>query len=422
MLRRTLFRCTLTALTALGAAACSSSPGANPTLPSAPSDAQANGLRGVAAATPAPTFPPRLNVFPTTLKARPICQVQTDNSSVQCQANQNPSALPIPNASAAASQIPGLQPAQLAQQYGFNPSSGGTGQTVAVIVAFNSSLHLQNDLNVYRAAFGLGSCTVANGCLTIVNQNPSLAIPDPIGMWPIESDLDVEMVSAVCPKCKILVAQALDRHLASMAATVDTAVADGATAVSISWSLPESAAALAYASHFVHPGVPITAGSGDGGYAVGFPADLNTVIGVGGTTLNIATHQESVWPLTGSGCSALVAKPAFQTDSGCSKRTTNDVSVVADPATGVAVYSTVAGGWVVMGGTSIGAPVVASMYALQGNGKQINDATSIYAHASSFNAIASGSNGTCSPAYLCTATGAYSGPAGLGTPKGTAGF
>jgi len=375
-----------------------------------------------AAATPAPTFPPKLNAFPTTLKARPICGTQVDSSSVQCQASQSLAATPLPNASATAAQIPGLQPAQLAQQYGFNPSGGGAGQTVAVVTAFDSSLYLQNDLNVYRTAFGLGPCTTANGCLTIVNQHPLLAIPDPVGVWPIEADLDVEMVSAVCPKCKIIVAQAEDRHLSSLAATDDLAVADGATEVSNSWSLPESAAAVAYGSHFAHPGVPIVAGSGDGGYAVGFPADLASVIAVGGTTLNIATHQESVWSLTGSGCSSLIAKPAFQHDSGCANRTTNDVSVVGDPTTGVAVYSTTAGGWVVMGGTSIGAPVVASLYALAANGTSVNDATSLYAHASAFNAISSGSNGTCSPAYLCTATGAYSGPAGLGTPKGIAGF
>jgi subtilase family serine protease len=366
-------------------------------------------------------FPLGLNAFPTTLKARPICQLQADNTSVQCQANQYAGAA-IPNPALAPSHIPGLQPAQLAQQYGYNPAGGGSGQTVAVVVAFDDSAHVQDDLNVYRAAFGMPACTVANGCLSFVNQYPKLAIPDIFGLWPIEADVDVEMVSAVCPKCKIMVAQALDRHLASMAATEDVAVADGATEVSNSWSMPESSGALAYASHFSHPGVPITAGAGDGGYAAGFPADLASVTAVGGTTLNIVTHQETVWSLTGSGCSALVAKPAFQTDAGCAKRTSNDVAVVADPTTGVAVYSTAGGGWSVMGGTSIGAPMVAAMYALQGNAKSVNDASSIYAHASSFNKILSGSNGTCSPAYLCTATGTYSGPTGVGSPSGTGGF
>lgn len=410
---RTLSRVALIAAAAFTQAACSSS-GTNATLPGAqPASRTVN--------VDAAVFPARLNAFPLTLKAHPICQTQNDNTSVQCQANQYATG-PIANPSTPASQIPGLQPAQLAQQYNYSPSSGGSNQTVAVVVAFDNSAHLQNDLNVYRSTFGLSPCTVANGCLTFVNQYPKLAIPDPLGLWPIEADLDAEMVSAVCPNCKIMVAQALDRHIASMSATNDVAVANGATEVSNSWSLPESSGSVSYASHFDHPGIPITAGAGDGGYGVAFPADLATVIAVGGTTLDIADHQESVWPLTGSGCSALVAKPAFQTDSGCPNRTANDVSVVADPNTGVAMYSTRAGGWVVMGGTSVGAPLVAALYALQGNAKQIDDATSIYANAASFNKIASGSNGVCSPSYLCTADGGYSGPAGVGTPNGTSAF
>ncbi len=412
---RNLFISGIIAAAAFTQAACSSS-GTNATPPSVPLQSQS-----VKAESNTVAFPTTLAAFPITLSARPICQTQTDSTSVLCQANQYDSAA-VPNPSAAPSQIPGIRPAQLAQQYNYNPASGGSNQTVAVVVAFDDSTYLENDLNVYRSTFGMSPCTVASGCLTFVNQYPKLAIPDVFGLWPIEADVDVEMVSAVCPNCKILVAQALDRHIKSMSATNDVAVANGATEVSNSWSIPESSGALGYAAHFAHPGIPITAGAGDGGFGVGFPADVASVIAVGGTTLNIATHQESVWPLTGSGCSALVAKPAFQTDAGCPNRTANDVAVVADPTTGVAVYSTTAGGWVVMGGTSLGPPIIAAMYALQGNAGQIDDATSLYKNAGSFNKILTGSNGTCSPSYLCTAGGVYSGPTGVGSPNGTAGF
>lgn len=326
------------------------------------------------------------------------------------------------NPNASPSQIPGIQPATLAQWYGFNPTQGGSNQTVAVVVAYDVEKWLPNDLNVYRQTFGLPACTEANGCLTFLPQSKKVHPTDPKGLWPLEGAIDAEMVSAVCPNCKIMVAEAQDQHIANMSVMDDMAAQAGATEISNSWSLPESNGALQYASHFVHPGVPITAGAGDGGYAVGFPADVGTVISVGGTTLDLVSQQESVWSLTGSGCSTSVAKPSYQTDSGCAYRTLNDVSIVADPATGVAIYTSKGGGWLVMGGTSIGSPMIAAMYALQGNGSSVNNAASIYAHPSDFNAILTGSNGTCSPLYLCTATGGYSGPSGVGTPHGTGGF
>jgi hypothetical protein len=373
-------------------------------------------------ATAAPTFPSTLNTYPITAKARPACQSQKDNKSVQCHANANPNVTPNPNASLSPAQIPGLQPAAIATQYAFNPSSGAKGQVVAVVVAYDNSAYLPKDLNAYRAEFGLSPCTVANGCLSFVNQPNVSVAANTDTAWQTEVDVDAEMVSAVCPQCKIAVVQSEDAKIADMAATVNAAASAGANVISNSWSMPESSGAMQYASYFNHPGVPIVAGAGDGGYAVGFPADLATVISVGGTTLNTSTHQESAWSLTGSGCSAYVAKPAFQTDTGCRNRTMNDVSIVADPSTGVAVYSTAQGGWTVMGGTSVGAALVAGMYGLQGNGKQVNDATSIYKTPSSFTNVTSGSNGSCSPSYLCTGGSGYNGPTGIGTPHGTGGL
>ncbi|TMD38696.1 MAG: peptidase S8, partial [Chloroflexi bacterium] len=134
----------------------------------------------------------------------------------------------------------------------------------------------------------------------------------------------------------------------------------------------------------------------------------------------------SAWSGAGSGCSAYIAKPSWQTDSGCSRRTIADVSAVADPNTGVAVYDSYAylgaSGWLVFGGTSVASPIVASVYALAGNGATINNGAYPYSHSGSLFDVISGSNGSCAGSYLCTAGAGYDGPTGLGTPNGTAGF
>src|SRR6185369_2143422 len=121
-----------------------------------------------------------------------------------------------------------------------------------------------------------------------------------------------------------------------------------------------------------HPGVAITASSGDNGFGVSFPASSRFVTAVGGTSLRTASNSrgwtETAWNGAGSGCSALDAKPTWQTvTTNCSRRAEADVSAVADPNTGVAVYQTFGGsGWMVYGGTSASAPIVASVYALAG--------------------------------------------------------
>ena len=159
------------------------------------------------------------------------------------------------------------------------------------------------------------------------------------------------------------------------------------------------------------------------------------VTAVGGTSLKTASNtrgwSETVWNTTsytegaGSGCSQYVAKPAFQNSisTGCSKRAEADVSAVADPATGVAVYQTYGGsGWAVYGGTSAASPIIASVYALAGTpGSSDVPNTYPYAHTGNLNDVTSGSNGTCG-APLCTAGTGWDGPTGLGTPNGVAAF
>ncbi len=200
----------------------------------------------------------------------------------------------------------------------------------------------------------------------------------------------------------------------------------GATEISNSYGGGEAGGS---AADYNHPGIPITVSSGDNRYAAGpqAPANFSTVTAVGGTTLTRATNargwKETVWSGAGSGCSKKIAKPAWQHDISCAKRMIADVSAVADPNTGVSVYDTLGfGGFLVVGGTSASAPIIAGVYALAGNGASINDASFAYAHASSLFDVKKGNNGSCGGLYLCTAKKQYDGPTGLGTPKGDAAF
>jgi hypothetical protein len=182
-----------------------------------------------------------------------------------------------------------------------------------------------------------------------------------------------------------------------------------------------------------------TASAGDNDFAAGviYPAASPKVVAVGGTSLATASNSrgwtESVWNTTqgsegtGSGCSTVEAKPSWQAalslPAGCSNRTDNDVSADADPATGVAVFDTSngVGGWTEVGGTSASSPMIAAMYALAGNAGS-TPANDIYTHTGNFFDVTTGNDGTCSPAYLCTAQTGYDGPTGIGTPNGIAGL
>jgi subtilase family serine protease len=317
----------------------------------------------------------------------------------------------------------GYGPADLQSAYKLS-SSGGAGMTVAVVDAFDYP-NAESDLAVYRSTFGLPPCTTANGCFKKVNQaGVQGSYPRADSGWATEEALDVDMVSAICPSCKIVLVEANSASQADLGASVNTAVRLGANAVSNSYGGGESSAS-ANDPDYDHPGVAITASSGDNGFGVEFPASSQYVTAVGGTSLTRNSSPrgwgETAWSGAGSGCSAFVPKPTWQTDTGCSNRTVADVSAVADPNTGVAVYETFRhrGGWQVYGGTSVASPIVASVFALAG----ANFAPSVpYAHAASLFDVTSGSNGSCGGSYLCTAGAGYDGPTGLGTPDGTAAF
>jgi subtilase family serine protease len=354
-------------------------------------------------------------------------------------------------AAPAATTPSGYGPADLASAYKLPTTTAGSGQTVAIVDAFNDPT-AANDLAVYRAQYGLPACTVASGCFRQVNQSGGSTLPATDTGWAQEESLDLDMVSAVCPNCKIILVEASSASLADLATAENTAASLGATEITNSYGGSESSSETSSNAAYNHPGIPITVSAGDSGYGVEFPAAVPSVTSVGGTSLTHASNArgwtETVWGSsssgvlgvggtggTGSGCSAYEPKPSWQTDAGCTKRTVADVSAVADPNTGVAVYDSTADssgnvGWLQFGGTSVSAPIIAGVYALAGNGASVNGASFAYSHTSSLFDVTSGTNGSCggvlsggsAKKYLCTAQAGYDGPTGLGTPNGTGAF
>ena len=350
----------------------------------------------------------------------------------------------------------GYTPSDLQSAYELDDpgiQAGGSGKTIAIVDAYDNPNALQ-DLAVYRGTFPLPDgptitkmnqggqvIETLNTTTGTISEGPGAAPPPNVG-WGQEIALDLDMASAICPACNILLVEANSNSFNDLGAAVDTAAAQqGVNSISNSYGAKEFFFEEAYQDYYNHndKGIAITVSSGDSGYGVQFPAASRYVTAVGGTSLTHSTAgawSESVWSGAGSGCSAYIAKPTWQTDKGCANRTVADVSAVANPNTGVAVYdsygSTVdANGdslnWYVFGGTSVSAPIIASVYALAGNA--VNYGEYPYSNASSLYDVVSGSNGKCTTgknrskaAYLCTGVIGYDGPSGLGTPKGVGAF
>jgi len=342
-------------------------------------------------------------------------------------------------ASASPDAIPsgyGYGPSNLQSAYDLTSASAsdGSGRTVALVDAYNDPT-AASDLAEYRSAAGLP--TVPS--FEQVNQEgetsplPSEAPSD--DDWTLEESLDLDMVSAICPECNIVLVEA-DNDSGDGLDIAENTAASLAGYVSDSWGGAEASTDTTYdTEYWDHPGDVLTASAGDSDYGVIYPATSPNVVSVGGTSLSTASNTrgwtESVWndgssEGTGSGCSAYEPQPAWQTaldETGCSFRIDNDTSADADPDTGLAVYDTSNsnGGWVEVGGTSASSPMVAAMYALAGDPGD-TPADDIYTHTSDFYDVTSGNDGTCSPDYLCTAETGYDGPTGIGTPDGIAGL
>ncbi|MCO6008740.1 S53 family peptidase [Actinoallomurus purpureus] len=321
----------------------------------------------------------------------------------------------------------GLSPANLQSAYKLS-ASGGSGQTVAIVDAYNAPT-AEADLGVYRSQYGLPACTTANGCFKKVNQTGGTSYPSTDGGWAQEISLDLDMVSAVCPNCKIVLVEATSASFANLGTAENTA-AGLANVISNSYG-GSDASDSTYGTYYNHPGKAITVSSGDSGYGVEYPASSHYVTAVGGTSLKTASNTrgwtETAWSGAGSGCSSYNTALSGQSGvgTGCSRRAVADVSAVADPNTGVAVYDSTAyqgqSGWMVFGGTSVAAPVIGGVYGAAGNAASI-DNNYPYSHSSSLFDVTSGSNGSCSTSQLCKARTGWDGPTGLGTPNGTGAF
>jgi subtilase family serine protease len=346
--------------------------------------------------------------------ARCFAHVVTNARGEEVNGQATPNAVPS-----------GFGPSDLRSAY--NITGNGT-TTIAIVDAYGYA-RAEQDLAVYRAQFGLPACTTANGCFKKVNQNGSTSnLPREDTGWAQESALDLDMASAMCPGCKLVLVEASSATFGNLATAVRTAAGlPGVTVISNSYGGSETSSA-SYEPSYNQPGKAVTVSTGDSGYGVAFPASSPHVIAVGGTHLvraaNTRGWSETAWSSGGSGCSTVYAKPSFQSDPLCTKRMEADVSAVGDPNTGVAVYgptSRNSSAWLVFGGTSVSAPLIGGIYGVTGHGAA-NGAASIYANANLLNDVTSGSNGSCGGTYFCTAGAGYDGPTGLGTPNGTGPF
>lgn len=320
--------------------------------------------------------------------------------------------------------VAGYGPPDLVSAYHLPTGSlAGKGQKIAVVDAYDDP-NAESDLQVYRAQYGLPACTTANGCFKKVNQRGQQGnYPRGDTGWALEESLDIQMISAICPHCKIILVEADSNYFTDLGASVDEAVTLKAKAVSNSYGGGEG-----YTSDpdYDHPGHIITASSGDSGYGAQQPCSLSTVVCVGGTTLarggsGSRGWTEQSWHYAGSGCSALVTKPSWQTDSGCTMRSESDTSAVA---AGVAIYDTYgSGGWGTVSGTSVSSPIIASVYGLAKNAATQNYAQGLWQHLGTkplYDITAGPTNGSCPSQYkyICTPGVGYDGITGVGTPHG----
>jgi Ricin-type beta-trefoil lectin domain len=341
----------------------------------------------------------------------------------------------------------GYGPADLQSAYGLTALNAGARQTVAVVTAYDDPT-AEADLATYRSTYDLAPCTTADSCFQKINQTGGSQPPPPNGQaWADVTAADLDVISAVCPNCRLLLIEATSNQITDMGAAVNQAVTSGANVIDVGWGVAESAAETGYdSSYFEHKGVTIVAAapaaaSGDGSGMTAYPAASPYVTAVGGTTLTAGTSTrgwtETAWPQGGSGCSPYEANPSWQPASICGgKRALNDVS--ADAGSPVASYNSYDNsGWNGAEGTGVAAAIIAGIYGLAGPdgssdypaaypyqhpGGSYTTPRNAYAYSEGLNDITSGNNGTCATTYMCQAGKGYDGPTGLGSPESSLSF
>lgn len=382
-----------------------------------------------------------------------FAMVRTDvkpNALFESQVQPNAEGCPFQQGS-------GYCPIDLQQAYKLPSLSDGKGKVVAIVDAYGYH-HAASDLAYYRKTMGLIACGTESKCLRIVNQNGN---PSPLPSqenqnWDGEQSADLDMVSAICPNCKIILVEADNNVTSNLYTGVKSAGRLGSKYISVSWGGgPEHSDNPT----FHQPGVVITAAAGDngGGTQDGGgpiqPCTYTYVVCVGGTHLNRTNNKrgwsETVWNdfkfecsggpcgATGSACSKTIAKPAWQHDEGCTRRSAADTSATASPRAPVIVYNSELQGcsapncfWD-FGGTSVSTPIIAGVYALAGNAAVQMGASYFWKHYSGHvNDVYLGNNidpnlgVTCASSvkYICYARKGFDGPSGWGTPEGIAAY
>jgi len=310
----------------------------------------------------------------------------------------------------------GLSPDQIKTAYSFPTSlSAGAGTTIAIVDAYNDPT-VQSDLQVFSSQYGIP----CNGCLTVVNQNGGTSLPRTNANWAVEISLDVQWAHAIAPGAQILLVEASSNSNSNLYAAEDYAK-QHSQYVSNSWGGPESSGEKSFDSHFAQSGVSFFVSAGDAGLPAEYPSASPNVISVGGTTLNLNANgsvaSETGWSSGGGGCSAYEAATSAQAgfsqyaQAGCNgKRATPDVSLDADPATGVSVYDSTKyqgqAGWWRVGGTSASSPMWAGRAA---DAAGVLNASTVYGSTITFRDIVNGNNGApCLVGFdLCTGRGSW---------------
>jgi subtilase family serine protease len=346
-----------------------------------------------------------------------VCQGAVANTA-RCHARVLADAGGTPRATSSPT---GLSPDTIKSVYGFpTGSTAGAGTTIGIVDAFNDPT-AESDLGVFSSQFGLPACTTANGCFQKVNQSGGTSYPRTDSGWALEISLDIQWAHAIAPGAKILLVEATTNSFTNLLAAEDYASAHSQY-VSNSWGGSEFSSETTFDSHFSRTGVSFFASSGDSGLPASYPSASPNLISVGGTTLHFTGGNftsETGWSGSGGGCSTVetanTAQSSFsqygQVNCGGS-RATPDVSLDADPASGVSVYDTTKiqgqSGWFQVGGTSASSPMWAARSADQG---VVVNAAYVYGNNITFRDITSGSNGaSCLVGYdLVTGRGSWTG-------------
>jgi subtilase family serine protease len=293
----------------------------------------------------------------------------------------------------------GLSPATIESVYGFSASpTAGAGKTIAIVDAYDDPT-AETDLGVFSSQYGLPACATANGCFQKVSQMGGTNYPRTDTGWALEISLDIEWAHAIAPGAKILLVEASSNSFANLLAAEDYAKAQ-AQYVSNSWGGSEFSGESSYDSHFVQSGVSFFVSSGDSGLPAQYPSASPNVISVGGTTLNFSGStfmSETGWSGSGGGCSVYETANGSQATGqvNCNgKRATPDVSLDADPASGVSVYDSTRyqgqKGWFRVGGTSASSPMWAGRSAVAG---ATVDSAYVYGSSITYRDITVGNNG-----------------------------